>query len=109
VSELDASETIEREAIEGGFLVAITQFTKLEPGDDINIISFESQDSGTFLVARSQNFIASLLWTEDLDVSIEQSKIALKDMLEHLEATCETPDDTDKVAFYVSQYISNMM
>jgi GTP-binding protein SAR1 len=111
VSELDASETVEREAIEGGFLVAITQFTKmkLEPTDEINIISFESQDSGTFLVARSLNFIASLLWTPDLDVTIEQSKSALKDMLEHLEVTCETPDDTDKVAFHVGQYISNMM
>lgn len=101
---------IERVAIEGGFLVAITQFSKMKMNDEdeSSLITFESENNGTFVVAKSKNLIASLLWTEDLGIPIEQSKAALRDLLTHLElnATCE---DTNSVAFHVEHYCTNII
>jgi GTP-binding protein SAR1 len=111
VSQFDTTtDEIEKKAIEGGFLVAITQFTrlKMDASDETNIISFESEGSGTFLVAKSQHYIASLLWTNDLGIPIEQSKTALLDLLDHLEITC-IHEDVNNVAFIVEQYITNLL
>ena len=113
MSHFDDLDDIERKAIEGGFLVAITQFCNMKmsppsPDEKMNIISFESKSSGVFLVVKSEHFIGSLLWREDLDVSIEQSKTALVDLLEHLEANCDCDND-DNVAFYIEQYVTNLM
>ena len=101
---------IEKKAIEGGFLVAITQFCNmtLPEGQDSQIISFESESSGTFLVAKSKHYIGSLYWTEDLGVEISQSKTALHDLLDHLENTCDHQDN-DSIAFHVEHYTTNMM
>ncbi|MFX0101276.1 MAG: ADP-ribosylation factor-like protein [Candidatus Hodarchaeota archaeon] len=110
ISQLDDVDNIERKAIEGGFLVAITQFCnlKMEDDEETNIISFESQKNGTFLVARSQHYIGSLLWQENLGVPIEQSKAALKDLLHHLENTCNHENE-ENIAFHVEHYTTNMM
>ncbi|MHA1793844.1 MAG: ADP-ribosylation factor-like protein, partial [Promethearchaeota archaeon] len=110
ISHLDDTANIERKAIEGGFLVAITQFANIKLSDDqsINIISFESEENGTFLVAKTKHYIGSLLWHEDLKVTIEQSKNALKDLLEHLENNCKH-DDPENVAFHVEHYITNLL
>jgi GTP-binding protein SAR1 len=102
----------EQIALEGGFLAAITQFSqsKLEacaPGE-IQFITFESEENGTFLVARTKNYIGSLLWQEDMGVTLDKSKEALKDLMFHVENACD-PADTATVAFNVEQYITNLM
>jgi small GTP-binding protein len=100
---------IERVAIEGGFLVAITQFSKMKMNeDDQSIITFESEKNGTFVVAKSKNLIGSVLWTADLGVPLEQSKVALKEMLAHLEtnASCS---DMNSIAFHVEHYCTNII
>ncbi|MHA1681087.1 MAG: ADP-ribosylation factor-like protein [Promethearchaeota archaeon] len=110
INQLEDVDDIERKAIEGGFLVAITQFCKmkLSDGEETSIIAFESKNSGTFLVAKSKHYISSLLWREDLKVPMEQSKEALMDLLEHLETTCDFEDE-NSVAFHVEHYTTNMM
>ncbi|NMC08632.1 MAG: GTP-binding protein [Candidatus Lokiarchaeota archaeon] len=100
---------IERVAIEGGFLVAITQFSKMKMNEDEeSIITFESEKNGTFIVAKSKNLIGSVLWTADLGVPLEQSKSALKELLSHLEtnASCS---DTNSIAFHVEHYCTNII
>ncbi|MHA1680921.1 MAG: ADP-ribosylation factor-like protein [Promethearchaeota archaeon] len=110
ISQVDTTENIEVKAIEGGFLVAITQFSnmKMKGANDLNFISFESDSNGTFLVAKTTNYIGSCLWTKDLGIKIEQSKSALNDLLEHLEYNCNHKDE-ENVAFYVEQYITNLI
>jgi small GTP-binding protein len=100
---------VERVAIEGGFLVAITQFSKMKMNEDEeSIITFESEKNGTFVVAKSKNLIGSVLWTSDLGVPLEQSKSALKELLVHLEtnASCS---DTNSIAFHVEHYCTNII
>ncbi|MBN2154180.1 MAG: GTP-binding protein [Candidatus Lokiarchaeota archaeon] len=100
---------IERVAIEGGFLVAITQFSKMKMNEDEeSIITFESEKNGTFVVAKSKNLIGSVLWTTDLGVPLEQSKSALKEMLAHLEANAAC-SDTNSIAFHVEHYCTNII
>lgn len=111
ISQYDDLDEIERKAIEGGFLVAITQFCnmKMKPDDeDMNFIVFESKKAGSFVLARSAHFIGSLLWREDLNVTLEQSKIALADLLNHLEDNCDCSNE-DQVSFYIEHYVTNMM
>nr|MDO8114305.1 ADP-ribosylation factor-like protein [Candidatus Sigynarchaeota archaeon] len=100
---------VERVAIEGGFLVPITQFSKMKMQDDEqSIITFESEKNGTFVVAKSKNLIGSLLWTNDLGVPLDQSKSALKEMLAHLELTAAC-SDTNSIAFHVEHYCTNII
>ncbi|MHA1682910.1 MAG: ADP-ribosylation factor-like protein [Promethearchaeota archaeon] len=109
VTELDEAK-YERQALQGGFMVAIGQFSEMKLPDDsgTRFITFESKENGTFIVAKSMNYIGSLLWTDDLKVTMDQSKQALKDLLEHLEDTCN-PNETETVAFHVEHYVSNIM
>lgn len=106
----DDDDTIERKAIEGGFMVAISQFCNMKLGENegTNIIAFESESNGTFLIARSSNFIASLLWREDLEIPMDQTKSALQDLLEHLEQFCKDSNE-EGVTFHVEHYITNLM
>ncbi len=100
---------VERVAIEGGFLVAITQFSKMKMNDDEeSIITFESEKNGTFVVAKSKNLIGSVLWTSDLGVPLDQSKSALKEMLAHLEANASC-NDMNSIAFHVEHYCTNII
>ena len=98
---------INRVALDGGFLSAIKHFTKSQT-KDTNIIHFRSKENGTFIVARTSNFIGSLLWTTDLSVPIEQSESALKELLEHLENTSNWKNK-ENVAFCVEHYVTNIM
>lgn len=99
-----------RIAIEKNLLFAIMQFSKIKEADDVesNLITFESERNGTFIVAKSKNLIASLLWTEDLNIPIEQSKTALRNLLNHLESNVEC-EDTNSVAFYMEHYCTNII
>ena len=108
-TELDETR-YERQALQGGFMVAIGQFSEMKHPEDAGtrFITFESKENGTFIVAKSKNFIGSLLWTSDLGVTMDQSKQALKDLLEHLEDTCN-PSEIETVAFHVEHYTSNIM
>lgn len=100
------AEDLDQKIIEGGFFSAITAFanTQLES----NSITFKSEKSGTFIVLRSENFIGSLLWNEDLSVPMADSEEALKELLNHLEKTGGA-EDSEKVKFNVSQYCTNLM
>lgn len=108
-TEIDQNK-FERVALEGGFLSAITTFSQMKLPDDgqTKFILFESKENGTFIVARSVHFIGSLLWYKDLGVTVDQSKVALGDLLTHLEASCATADETT-VSFHVEHYVSNIM
>ncbi|MBD3188062.1 GTP-binding protein [Candidatus Bathyarchaeota archaeon] len=110
ISHVDDDSTIERKAIEGGFMVAISQFCNMKLGEneETNIIAFESAKNGTFLIAKSSNFIASLLWREDLEIPMAQTKDALKDLLEHLEQFCKESNE-EGISFHVEHYITNLM
>ncbi|MFX0101280.1 MAG: ADP-ribosylation factor-like protein [Candidatus Hodarchaeota archaeon] len=111
ISQYDSNDHIEKKSIEGGFLVAITQFSSMKmnnDNDEVSFITFESESSGTYVVGKSQHFIGSLLWQKELGVPIERSKSALKDMLEHLENVSDYKNE-EQVAFHVEQYITNMM
>jgi hypothetical protein len=106
VSEFESNDDIDRRSIEGGFLVAITQFSnmKLPTGIQPSTITFESKERGTFIVARTDHFIGSLLWRKDLGVPMSQSKTALIDLLKHLETSCNC-EDPDDVQSQVEQFM----
>ncbi len=112
VTEVSNMVEIEKKVIEGGFLVALTQFSSnFDERKDISVITYESQSDGTFIVAKSKSFIGSLLWTQDLGSTIENSTDALKDLLEHLESTCQYNQNKDKenVTFHVRHFVTNLM
>jgi small GTP-binding protein len=109
ITEMDQNK-FERVALEGGFLSAISQFGQLKLPDEseAKFILFESAENGTFIVARSAHFIGSLLWYKDLGVTVDQSKVALGDLLGHLESSCASADQ-DTISFHVEHYVSNIM
>lgn len=110
ITEWDQNR-FDRAELEGGFLAAITQFSQMKLPDDpgeTKFILFESKENGTFIVARSINFIGSLLWYKDLSVTVDQSKVALGDLLRHLE-TSYVDADQDTISSHVEDYISNIM
>ncbi|HME53678.1 MAG TPA: ADP-ribosylation factor-like protein [Candidatus Lokiarchaeia archaeon] len=109
ITEMDQTR-FERVALEGGFLAAISTFSQMKLPDEVdtNFILFESKDHGTFIVARSHDFIGSLLWYKDLGVTVDQSKVALGDLLDHLENSC-AGSDQDTISFHVEHYVSNIM
>ncbi|MBN2151882.1 MAG: hypothetical protein JW839_10575 [Candidatus Lokiarchaeota archaeon] len=94
IDPLDTVDEVSRKALEGGFLVAVTQFSSMKLADDdqMTTISFESKENGTFVVSRSQHFIASLLWRGDSGVPFEQAKEALTDLLRLLEKAGKSAD-----------------
>jgi small GTP-binding protein len=109
ITEVDQNR-FERVALEGGFLAAISQFSemKLPASFGNTFITFESKENGTFIVAKSVHFIGSLLWYKDLGVTLEQSKEALGDLLDHIERNC-CDADTATISFHIEHYVSNIM
>ena len=80
---------------------------KVEKGA-MQITHFKSEDSGTFIVARSQNFIGSFLWTKLLGIEQSQSEEALKSLLTHLEKNAD-PNDEESIKYYSEHYITNLI
>jgi hypothetical protein len=109
VNQLDSMDEVSRKAMEGGFLVAITQFSNMKLADENETatITFESRENGTFIVTRTPHYIGSLLWREDIGVPIEPSKAAILDLLKHLEVSCNA-EDLESVQRCVQQYTSNL-
>jgi hypothetical protein len=107
VSQLDTLDEVSRKAMEGGFLVAITQFSnmKLADEDQMTTISFESKENGTFVITKTVHFIGSLLWKDGLGLPIDMSKNALAGLLQHLETSCKT-EDTEAVQQHMQQFIT---
>jgi hypothetical protein len=107
VSQLDSLDEVSRKAMEGGFLVAITQFSnmKLADEDQMTTISFESKENGTFVITKTHHFIGSLLWQEHLGLPIDFSKNALASLVQHLESSCKA-EDTEAVQRHVQQFIA---
>jgi hypothetical protein len=107
VDQLDSIAEVSRKAMDGGFLVAITQFSnmKLADEDQMTTISFESKENGTFVVAKTVHYIGSVLWQEGFGVPLEQSKEALTGLLKRLEASCD-PEDIETVQRLVRDFIA---
>ncbi len=105
--QLNTLDEVSRKSMEGGFLVAITQFSsmKLADEDQMTTISFESKENGTFVITKTVHFIGSLLWQENLGLPIDQSKNALTGLLKHLEASCKA-DDIEAVQQHVQQFVT---
>jgi len=95
----------DQQILEGGFLSAITSFANMKMAN--SNIKFESQDNGTFIIMRSNNYIGALLWTNDLDAPLEYSEEALKDLLDHLENTSNGEKADVELKF--SHYATNLM
>ncbi|HME51492.1 MAG TPA: hypothetical protein VKM55_04700 [Candidatus Lokiarchaeia archaeon] len=107
--DLDSTDDIDIRSIEGGFLVAITQFSnmKLQDGVQPSTITFESKTQGTFIVKRTEHFIGALLWRKDIGVSITQSKKIIIDLLNYLETSCDC-EDVECVQSHVQQFTANL-
>jgi len=105
VRDLESKDNIDLRAIEGGFLVAITQFSnmKMQSGEQPSTITFESKERGTFIVKRTEHFIGALLWRKDIGVTITQSKQTIVDLLTYLEKSCDW-DDVESVKEHVAQF-----
>jgi hypothetical protein len=97
VNQLDSMDEVSRKAMEGGFLVAITQFSNMKLADE----------NETATITRTPHYIGSLLWREDIGVPIEPSKAAILDLLKHLEVSCNA-EDLESVQRCVQQYTSNL-
>lgn len=111
LSQMLEDHEINQKALEGGFLSAMTSFSNHKFGENNgnSVIKFESEEHGTFLVARSPHYIASILWTEDLGETIENSKDALLELLAHLEDSCPDPTERQKICQYSQHYMTNFM
>jgi len=92
--------------LEGGFLVAITSFG--EQKIQSSCIKFESEENGTFLILKTQNFIGSFLWNNDSELLIEDSEETLEEILSHLESI-KAFREPDMVQFIVDQYYTNIL
>ena len=92
--------------LEGGFLVAITSFG--EQKIQSSCIKFESEENGTFLILKTQNFIGSFLWNNDSEYLIEDSEETLEEILSHLESI-KAYREPDMVQFIVDQYYTNIL
>ena len=102
VNENDAADS----CCEGGFLSAITSFAGLKMGN--NTVKIEGEDKNTFIIHRSTHFIGGLLWNTSLNIPIEESESALKELLIQLENTANC-EDVDDVSFHVTQYCTNLL
>lgn len=100
---------INQQMLEGGFLSAITNFSKMKMEmDSMQIIHFKSDNAGTFIVARSQHFIGSFLWTKSLNLDIDHSEEALRDLLNHLEKNADSNDE-EAVKYLSRHYLTNII
>jgi len=108
-SHLVEGDEANQKVLEGAFLSSIKKSTqmKVEKGA-MQITHFKSEDSGTFIVARSQNFIGSFLWTKLLGIEQSQSEEALKSLLTHLEKNAD-PNDEESIKYYSEHYITNLI
>jgi len=91
---------------EGGFLSAITAFADTKVHN--SCVKFESDQNGTFLILKTENFIGALLWNDALEIPIDVSEEALQELLNHLESTkvYQTPDS---IPLIVEQYCTNIL
>ncbi len=96
---------VDQTILEGGFLSAITAFANMKMAN--SNIKFESQDNGTFVIMRSDNYIGALLWNKELNTPLEYSEDALKDLLEHLESNSN--GEKQDVEMKVAHYATNLM
>ena len=87
--------------LEGGFLVAITAFAEEKIHNCC--VKFESEQSGTFLILKSMNFIGALLWNDELDLPIDISEQVLDELLDHLEST-KAYRNPESIPTIVDQY-----
>ena len=87
--------------LEGGFLVAITAFAEEKIHNCC--VKFESEQNGTFLILKSMNFIAALLWNDELDLSIDISENVLDELLDHLESN-KAYRNPESIPTIVEQY-----
>ena len=109
LSKADEEREMNQKVLEGGFFAAISAFYNKKFNAETKVIKFENAEHGTFLVARSNNYIASVLWTKDLGVEIEESEDALMELLNHLENAGLDPEDKKAVAFHCEHYITNLI
>ena len=108
-TQVNDDAEVNQKALEGGFLSAITSFSQMKmEANEMQIIHFKSEDSGTFVVARSTHYIGSLLWNEMLGVELSQSEDALRGLLNHLEKNAN-PNDDDSIKFITEHYITNLL
>ncbi len=87
--------------LEGGFLVAITAFAEEKIHNCC--VKFESEQNGTFLILKSMNFIAALLWNDELDLSMDISENVLDELLDHLESN-KAYRNPESIPTIVEQY-----
>jgi small GTP-binding protein len=102
---MNTRDNVDQSILEGGFLSAITAFANMKMAN--SNIKFESQDQGTFVIMRSNNYIGALLWQKDLGTPLDYSEEALKDLLDHLENTCNGAKED--VELKVAHYATNLM
>ena len=110
VTKSDNKADINEEALQGGFLSAITMFANSKVGS--SSIKFESDDGNVFIVRKSDNFIGALMWRESLKVPVTESEEALAELLNHLENSdnidANKAMDLDHLQFQVNQYCTNL-
>ncbi len=106
ITQAKNDDEFDKNILEGGFLSAITAFAEMKVNN--SCIKFESKDNGTFLILKSQNFIGALLWNDKLNITMDTSEGALKELLDHLEAI-GVYKQPEKVPDVVEQYVTNMM
>jgi small GTP-binding protein len=99
-------EEFNAKVLEGGFLAAITAFAKTKIFN--SSVKFESEDDGTYIILRSENLIGALLWKKDLNIPINVSEEALKELMAHLE-TLQVYKSIDTITPIVQQYCTNLM
>lgn len=95
------AEGMKSPQLEGGFLVAITAFAEEKIHNCC--VKFESEQNGTFLILKSMNFIAALLWNDELDLSIDISENVLDELLDHLESN-KAYRNPESIPTIVEQY-----
>ncbi len=105
MNKSNTAAQVDETILEGGFLSAITAFANMKMQN--SNIKFESQENGTFVIMRSNNYIGALLWEKDLGTPLDYSEDALKDLLEHLENTSN--GQKEDVELKVAHYATNLM
>ena len=65
-------------------------------------------EDGTYIILRSENLIGALLWKEDLQIPINVSEEALKELMDHLE-TLQVYKHEEEISHLVQPYCTNLM
>lgn len=79
------------EIIESGLLNVIISNPKMEA----SIIKIPSIRNGTFIIGTNKKYIGVLLWCDDLEVSVQNSENALKELLAHIDRVLDSVDTKD--------------